>query len=214
MRLLPATLLVGAVASGHLAAQSFTIGPQLTIADYRETSADLHYRGFGVGGGASFTFKKLAAEVAYTRLSYDPAEDGGAVTPFDATQFDVRLRYYLAGPASAELGLMSRQVDPDFTAQEAAAVRVGVRLSELVDPAVRLSLRGNYLAGAQFSGGGSASFGLELGMSVGADLARGRVRLSAEYEFQHFNRKTNDGSGDVNVPIQQALGRMGVSVTF
>jgi len=207
-------VLLTALPPCRLTAQSFTVGPQLLVADYRETFADLHYRGLGFGGGASFSYKKLAAEVAYARLSYDPADDGGAVTPFDATQFEARLRYYLAGPASAEVGIMSRQVDPDFTAQAAAAVRVGVRLSQLVDPAVRLSLRGNYLAAAKFSGGGSSSFGLELGMGVSGDLARGRVRLSAEYEFQHFNRKTNDGTGEVDVPIQQAVVRIGAAASF
>jgi hypothetical protein len=198
----------------RLTAQSLSLGPQLLLADYRETSSDLHYRGVGFGAGVTFTYKKLAGEAAYARLSYDPAADGDAVTPFDAAQFDVRLRYYIAGPASAELGIMSRQVDPDFTAQAAGAIRLGVRLSQLVDPAVRLHLRGNYLAAARFSGGGSASFGMDLGMGVSGDFARGRVRLSAEYEFQHFNRKTDDGTGAVAVPIQQAVVRIGVGGNF
>lgn len=195
-------------------AQAIAVGPQLLLADYRETFSDLHYRGTGFGGFLALSYKKAAAEVAYARLSYEPAEDGDAVTAFDAAQFDARLRYYLAGPASAEVGVMSRKVDPDFAAQSAGAVRVGVRLSQLVDPAVRLNLRGNYLAAAKFSGGGSAPFGLELGLGVSGDFARGRVRLSADYEFQHFNRETNDGAGAVAVPIQQAVLRIGAAAHF
>jgi hypothetical protein len=105
-------------------------------------------------------------------------------------------------------------VDPEFAAQEAGAARVGVRLSQLVDRDVRLLLRGNYLPAAKFSGGGSASFGLEVGLGVTTDLARGRVRLSAEYEFQYFNRETDDGSRPVSVPIQQALLRFGAAANF
>lgn len=198
----------------RLTAQSLSIGPQFLVGDYRETFADLHYRGTGFGGALAVSYKKASLDVVYGRLSYDPASDGDAVTGFTATQFDARLRYFVTGPASAEVGVTSRQVDPAFTAQEAGAVRVGVRLSQAVDPAVRLTLRGNYLAAAKFSGGGSASFGLELGLGVAGDFARGRVRLSAEYDFQHFNRKTDDGSGEVSVPIQQALLRLGAAVVF
>lgn len=198
----------------RLTAQSVSLGPQLLLGDYRETFADLHFRGSGFGGLVTLSYKKAAAEVAYGQLSYDPAEDGDAVTGFTAKQFDARVRYYLAGPASVEVGVTSRKVDPEFTAQSAGAARVGVRLSQLVDPAVRLVLRGNYLPAAKFSGGGSASFGLELGMGVSGDFARGRVRLSAEYEFQHFNRRTDDGSGEVAVPIQQAVLRLGVAGAF
>jgi hypothetical protein len=184
------------------------------LADYRETSNDLHYRASGFGGLLTLSYHKLGADVAYARLSYDPSSDGDAVDGFTATQFDARLRYHVAGPVSAEVGVTSRTVDPDFTAQSAGAARVGVRLSHLVDPAVRLSLRGNYLAAAKFTGGGSAPFGLELGLGVNGDLARGRIRVSADYEFQYFGRHTDDGSGEVNVPIQQAMLRLGVAALF
>jgi hypothetical protein len=198
----------------RLSAQAFTVGPQFLLGEYRETARDLHFRGSGFAGALTFTYRKLSGDVAYGQLSYDPVDDGEATAGFTAKQFDARLRYYLRGPVSAELGVTSRQVDPEFTAQSAGAVRVGVRLSQLVDPSVRLSLRGNYLAAAKFSGGGSAPFGLELGLGVIGDLARGRVRLSADYEFQHYNRETDGGSGAVSVPMQQAVVRLGVAGSF
>lgn len=205
---------MAAMGAQGLMAQSLALGPELIIADYRETFRALHYRGTGFGGAITASYKKLSADLAYAQVGYEPAEDGDAVTAFDARQFDARLRYYLAGPASAELGVTTRQVDPEFAAQEVGAVRIGVRLSQAVDPAVRLFLRGNYLAAARFSGGGSAPFGLELGLGVAGDLARGRVRLSAGYEFQYFDRKTDDGSGEVSVPLQQAVVRFGVAGSF
>ena len=197
-----------------LTAQSVSIGPQFLLADYRETFSDLHYTGSGFGGYVTASHKKLAIEAAYGRVAYDPASDGTAATGFTATQFDARARYYLAGPASFEVGVTSRSVDPEFTAQAAGAARVGVRLSQRVDPAVGLILRGNYLPAARFSGGGTSAFGLELGLGVMGDLARGHLRLSADYEFQYFNRETDDGSGPVAVPIQQAVLRFGVAAAF
>jgi hypothetical protein len=211
-------VLVVALLTAHppdrLSAQSVSVGPQFLLADYRETARDLHFRGSGFAGALTFSYRKLAGDLAYGQLSYDPAGDGRATAGFTAKQFDARLRYYLRGPVSAELGVTSRQVDPEFTAQAAGAMRVGVRLSQLVDPSVRLILRGNYLAAAKFSGGGGAPFGLELGLGVIGDVARGRLRLSADYEFQYYNRETDGGSGTVSVPIQQAVVRLGAGATF
>lgn len=214
MKALWGSAVLGVLASWRLASQSLAIGPQFLLADYRETFSNLHFTGSGFGAAATLSYKKAAAEVAYASLTYDPADDGDAVTGFKATQFDARLRYYVAGPASLEVGVTSRTVDPEFAAQSAGAARVGVRLSQLVDPAVRLILRGNYLPAAKFSGGGSAAFGLELSLGVSGDFARGRIRLAADYEFQYFNRETDDGSGAVSVPLQQALLRFGVAGTF
>ncbi|MGH7699718.1 MAG: hypothetical protein ACREMJ_04250 [Gemmatimonadales bacterium] len=199
-----------------LTAQSLALGPQLVLGDYREVSSDLHYRGAGFGAALTVSYHKVAADVALAQVDYDPTDDANAVDGFQARQFDARVRYYLTGPVSAELGVMSRTVDVDFAAQEAAAVRVGVRVSQLVDPAVRLVLRGNYLAAAKFSGGGSAPFGVDLGLGVSGDLGRGRVRarVVAEYEFQYFGRHTGEGPDEVSVPIQQVLLRFGVAAAF
>ena len=140
-------------------AQLIVIGPQFVTADYRETSEDLHYQGTGFGGALAVSYRKLGLEVAYARLTFDPSDDGDAIEVFDSSQLDVCVRYLVAGPVSAEIGLTNRSISPSFGAQEVGAARVGARLSQLIDPAVRLSLRGNYLAGAKFSGGGSAPSG-------------------------------------------------------
>jgi len=198
----------------HLSAQTVTIGPQVLLGDYREVSSALRYRGGGLGAAATLAYKKASLEVTYARLSYDPIEDGSTLESFHAGQLDARLRYALTGAVSTEVGLTNRSIDPGFAAQSVGAVRAGIRLSNAIGSGVRLNLRGNYLLRARFSGGGSAPVGLEIAFGVMGEFARGHVRLTTDYEFQYFNRKTDDGSGEVSVPIQQALVRLGVAVGF
>jgi hypothetical protein len=207
-------LIIGAMRPGGLPAQTFAIGPQVVFGDYREVSADLAYRGAGAGAVVAVARGKVGLEVALAWLRYEPADDGAAVDAFDAQQFDGWLSYDVTRSVSAELGLTNRVVDPDFAAQSAGAVRVGARMSNAIGPGVRLSLRGHYLAGAQFSGGGTAPFGVEVGLGVVGEFLRRRMRVTADYEFQYLDRNTDDGSGQASVPIQQALMRLGAAVAF
>jgi hypothetical protein len=208
-------LVLAAGATG-LSGQRIVVGPQVVFGDYREVSSDLHFRGAGGGVAASFAYKKLGVDVTFSSIEYQPADDGTAVETFKAQQFDARVRYYIAGPVSAELGVTSRKTDPEFEAQSVGAVRGGVRGSYLLGPGVRMGVRAGMLFGAKFSGGGTARpvGALELGLGLGVDALRGRARLSADYELQRLARTTNDGSGDVDVPIQQTLARMGIAVAF
>jgi len=207
------TLLL-ACPSIRISAQTVTVGPQLVLGDYREVSSALRYRGTGLGAAATLAYKKAVLEVGYVRLTYEPAQDGSGLESFRAGQFDARVRYYLTGAVSTEVGVTNRSVDPGFAAQSMGAARAGVRISNTIGSGVRLNLRGNYLLGATFSGGGSAPVGVEIAFGAMGDFARGHVRVTTDYEFQYFNRKTDDGSGEESVPIQQALVRLGVAVGF
>ena len=218
MRALAAAALAGlaAVAPHRAFAQYIVVGPQVVFGDYREVSSDLHFRGTGFGAAASFTLKKLSADVAFASVEYDPVDAASGTQAFKATQFDARVRYYIAGPVSAELGVVSRKADPEFEAQSVGAVRGGARVSYLLGPGVRMALRGGMLFGAKFSGGGTTSpvGALELGLGVAVEALRGRLRLTGDYDFQRIARTTEGGSGDVDVPIQQAMGRVGVALAF
>lgn len=201
----------------HLSAQHIAIGPQLIFGDYREVSAALHYRGAGIGAGATISWKKLGADVEFSKVKYKPTGDGNpAGQEFDATEIDARLRYYVAGPVSAELGFTNRKVDPEFEAQSLGAITAGARMSYLLGPGVRMNLRGGLLFAAKFSGGGKSSplGAIELGLGVAADALRGRLRFTGAYEFQRITREANDGSGEVEVPIQQSIGRIGLAIAF
>ena len=205
-----------ALLPGAAVAQHFVVGPQVVFGDYREVSSDLHYRGSGGGVAGSFTWKKLAVDASVAGVTYDPTADGTATASFKATQVDVRLRYYVTGPVSAEVGFVNRKAKPEFEAQSVGAVRAGARMSYLLGPGVRMGLRGGMLFGAKFSGGGTVSpiGALELGLTMGVDALRGRLRFTGDYDFQRISRTTDDGSGPVDVPIQQSLGRVGVAVVF
>ena len=205
-----------ALLPGAAAAQHFVVGPQVVFGDYREVSSDLHYRGSGGGVAGSFTWKKLAVDASVAGVTYDPSADGTATASFKATQLDVRLRYYVTGPVSAEVGFVNRKAKPEFEAQSVGAVRAGARMSYLLGPGVRMGLHGGMLFGSKFSGGGTVSpiGALELGLTMGVDALRGRLRFTGDYDFQRLSRKTDDGSGPVDVPIQQSLGRVGIAVVF
>jgi hypothetical protein len=208
-----AALLLGAPS---LAAQRLKLnaGGQFAFGDYKETAAALHYQGGGAGFWVGLGKGKLSADASMLLMTYQPVDDGFGFEEFKTTQIDAKLRYYLASGVSAEVGFTRRIVDPDFSAQSAAAGRFGLRAAYLLGPGANLSLRGNYLAGAKFSGGGTAPFGLEVGLGLSVGAINERWRITADYEFQRFNRVTDNGSGEVRVPLQQAIARLGAAVGF
>jgi len=190
-------------------AQKIQVGGQVVFGDYREQTASLHYTGAGPGAFVAFSRRKLSGDVAVARLSYDPASGSGATQSFHATQIDVHLRWYLASSVSAELGWVRRTTSPEVAAQEMGAVRIGMHAFYGLGPGADLTLRANYLAGAKFSGGGSAPFGIELGLGVSYGATNARWRLTGDYEFQRVDRKTS-----VPVPLQQSLARVGAALGF
>ena len=199
----------------RLTAQQFSIGPQIAFGDYKEVSADLHYRGGGIAAKASMSWKKFSADVVLSKLKYTP-EGGTATADFDASEVDVRVRYYIAGPVSGELGFINRKTDPEFEAQSVGAAVIGARINYLLGPGVRVALNGGLLAGSKFSGGGSVSplGAIQLGLGLTVDALRGRLQVTGDYGFQRFSRETDDGSGPASAPIQQSVGRMGLAIAF
>jgi hypothetical protein len=211
--LLGITVLVTSATS--LAAQHFSLGPQIAFGDYKEVSPDLHYRGGGIAVKATFSWKKMSAEAVASKLEYKP-EGGAATTNFDASEVDVRVRYLIAGPVSGELGFINRKTDPEFEAQSVGAVVVGARIGYLLGPGVHMSLNGGVLAGSKFSGGGTVSplGAIQLGLGMTVDALKGRLQLTGDYGFQRLSRETDDGSGPASAPIQQSLGRLGLAIAF
>jgi hypothetical protein len=200
----------------QLSAQHIAVGPQIVFGDYREVSSDLHYRGSGIAAKTTLMWKKFSADVVLSKVKYKPSSDGTATQEFDASEIDVRLRYYITGPVSGELGFVSRKAEPEFEAQSVGAVTAGAHMAYLLGPGVRMALSGGLMFGAKYSGGGSTSGlgALHLGLGLNVDALHGRVRVTGDYAFQRFSRKTDNGSGELPAPIQQSLGRMGFAVVF
>jgi hypothetical protein len=213
-RALPVVLL--ALAAAPLAAQRFVFGLAGAFGDYREVSNDLRFTAHGIGGSAVLTLGRFAAEASLTSLSYDPHESGTAADPFKATQFDGYLRYRVLRWASVEVGVTNRSVKDEFQfqAQSAAAWRLGVHSAAALGPYAGVAARLNYLAGAEFSGGGSSPFAVDVGLSFHYGVARGRLRFTGESEFQHFGRQVETADGRQDVPIQQVIGRLGLAIGF
>jgi len=208
--------LLAVVAAHALAAQHVTVGPQIAFGDYKEVSSELHYRGTGIAAKATLQWKKFSGDIVLSKLKYKPSSDGTATKEFDASEVDLRLRYYVTGPVSAELGFIRRKADPELEAQSVGAVTIGARMEYLLGPGVRMALSGGLLFGSKFSGGGStgALGALQLGLGLTVDALRGRVQATGDYGFQRFSRETDDGSGALPAPIQQSVGRIGLAVAF
>jgi hypothetical protein len=214
MRALAAALLV--LLPAGLAAQHVAIGPQVAFGDYREVSSDLHYRGGGIGAKATLEWKKLSADVVFSKIKYKPTDASTGTSEFDASEVDVRLQYYITGPVSAEVGFLNRKARPEFEAQSVGAISFGARMAYLLGPGVHMSLNGGLLFGAKYSGGGTTSGlgAMQLGLGLSVDALQGRARVTGDYGFQRYSRKTDDGSGALEAPIQQSIGRIGLAVAF
>ena len=139
-----AVMTVSIIPTFQLSAQHFSVGPQIAFGDYREVSSDLHYRGTGMGAKATLMWKKLSADVVVSKLKYKP-KTSAATAEFDASEVDVRLRYYVTGPVSAEIGFINRKMKPEFEAQSVGAVTFGARMAYVLGPGVRMSLNGGLL---------------------------------------------------------------------
>jgi hypothetical protein len=198
-----------------LAAQHVAIGPQVAFGDYREVSSDLHYRGTGMGAKATLMWKKFGADVVLSKVKYKPLSSA-ATAEFDASEVDVRLRYYVTGPVSAEVGFVNWKMKPEFEAQSVGAVTFGARMAYVLGPGVGMSLNGGLLFGSKFSGGGTTSAlgALQLGLGLTVDALHGRVLVTGDYGFQRFSRTTSGGGGALPAPIQQSLSRVGFAISF
>ena len=190
------------------------LGPQAVLASYREVASGLRYQGTGFGGALTARYRQLSAEATVLRVSLDPEAGSSATAGFKATEVDAWVAYDVAAYASLEVGVIRRTADPEFDAQSLGAVRVGARSSYEIGPGATVLFRANYLAAPKFSGGGRAPFSLDLGLGLDVRLA-GRLHGTAAYGFQRVNRKTNPGgTGEVDVPIQETVARVGLGVSF
>lgn len=214
-RALVAAVLVG-LAPATLCGQRLVLGIAGVGGNYREITNDLRYRVSGLGGSAQVTVGRLAAEAVVAGLTYTPSAGGTAAQEFQAVQVDGFLRYLVYRGVSLEAGVTNRTVaDEDvFGAQSVGAIRIGAHSAVELGPAVGTALRVHYLAGSRFSGGGSAPFSLEVGLSVHYGFGRGRVRLTGDAQFQQFKRKVDPGGGERDVPMQQITGRLGLALAL
>jgi hypothetical protein len=202
-------------ASSRAEAQRATAGVQMAFAEYAEQGPDLRFGGGGVAGHVSLSWNRFSLHLAGAAMELEPRESSGsAAEPFDMTQTDVRLRVRATRMLSVDLGFMNREITPEHAAQSVGAVRIGTVLAFPLAASSAIEVRTAYLAGSKFSGGGSAPFGIELGLGAAHGVWRDRVRLTADLDFQRLDRRTENASGRLDSPIQGSVGRLGMMVAY
>jgi hypothetical protein len=212
-RAIAAAILV--LAPAMLSAQRVTAGAEFALADYREQGAALRFQGTGFSARLELSVWRIDALLKTTRLTIDGSQTEGRVTDsFVLEQPELRVRYRLSPRIGLEAGAFSRAIDPEHAAQGLRAWRAGGSFVQPLAPGADVAVRASYLHVTDFGGGGTAPFGLELGLGVSYGPGAGRFRLTGEYEFQRIDRRTTIGGRQLHVPIQSAVARVGLSAAF
>ena len=203
------------LAGGPLRAQRVTLGTGYTLADYKEQADFLRFSGGGPTGTLAIERGRLALRIEALHLALNP--DGGSAAPlegFTLDQVKVRVGFRTMSVLALEAGYLQRWIDPSRAAQSFGAATFGVRASYPLAPGADVAVRTAYVASTGFTGGGSAPFGIELGLNVTYGPGSGRFRFIGDYEFQRIDRRTDQNGSRLSVPIQSSLARIGVAVRF
>jgi hypothetical protein len=209
------TLALLALAGTPLRAQQVTLGAGYALADYREQAGFLHFTGGGPSAMVAVERGRLALRVDGWHLNMDPEKNAAPpLEPFTLDQVNIRLGLRAVSVVRIEAGYMKRWVDPSRAAQSLSAASLGVGAAYPLAPGAEVAVRTAYVAGTGFSGGGSAPFGVELGLSATYGPGSGRFRLTGDYEFQRIDRRTDQGGTRLSVPIQSSLARVGLTIRF
>jgi hypothetical protein len=185
------------------------------MADYREQGAALRFQGTGFSARLALSVWRIEAQLRTSRLTVDGQESGGRITdPFVLEQPELRLRYSISPRIGIEVGGLNRAITPDHAAQSLRAWRAGGSFVQPLAPGADVGVRASYLHVTEFAGGGTAPFGLELGLGVSYGPGAGRFRLTGEYELQRIDRRTTIAGQQLQVPIQSAVARIGLSAEF
>jgi len=196
-------------------AQQLSIGGGYALADYREQAAFLHFRGFGPTATLDAQHGRLALRVEASHLNLNPSGEGsGSLESFKLDQFSARLGVRTMSLVAIEAGYFRRSTAPSRAAQSYSAVTLGLRAAYPLAPGADVALRTAYVAGTDFSGGGSAPFGIELGLSASYGPGSGRLRLTGDFDFQRIDRRTDQNGSRLSVPIQSSIARLGMAVKF
>lgn len=215
MRVALVALSLIAASATPAGAQQFTIGGGYALADYKEQAAFLHFRGSGPTAMLVAERGRIALRVDGSHLSLHPSgEASGALESFTVDQISVRVAVRTMSLVAIEGGYFRRATAPGRAAQSYSAATLGVRAAYPLAPGADVALRTAYVAGTDFTGGGSAPFGIELGLSAAYGPGSGRFRLTGDFEFQRIDRRTDQNGSRLSVPIQSSVARLGVAVRF
>jgi hypothetical protein len=210
-----AALIGFTLAAAPLSAQQVTLGAGYAFSDYREQADFLHFRGAGPSVLLTVEHGRLALRADAWHLSMDPTGEAAAgLESFTVDEINVRLGVRAVSVLALEAGYLRRSVAPSRAAQSYSAATLGLRAAYPLAPGAEVAVRTSYVAGTDFTGGGSAPFGIELGLSAVYGPGSGRLRVTGDYEFQRIDRRTDQNGSRVSVPIQSSVARLGLAVRF
>ncbi len=196
-------------------AQQFTVRGGYALTDYREQATFLHFQGSGPAAMFSVERGRIALRAEASHLNLDPTgEASSSLEGFTADQFSVRLGVRTYSVVAIEAGWLRRSIAPSRAAQSYSAVTLGVRAAYPLAPGADIALRTAYVAGNDFTGGGSAPFGIELGLGAAYGPGSGRFRVTGDFDFQRIDRRTDQNGTRLSVPIQSSMARVGLEVKF
>lgn len=212
-RHLPA--LVALVVAVPLAAQRPEVRASagIAFADYREQGPVLDFRGSGPAGRVDVLWRRFGLTARVERIQLKPTDAESPAIGFRAVESDVALRYRVLRrvPAEVELGAVKRTPTPGDAAQALRAFRIGGVAHFTLAQGAEVDTRLGWLAGAKFSGGGSAGTAFTMGLRAAyRPLARFAWGwLVADYSFERYDRKTV-----VPVPLQGSSVLLGLEGRF
>jgi opacity protein-like surface antigen len=209
-----AALIGFALAAAPLSAQQVTLGAGYASSDYREQADFLHFRGTGPAALLTVEHGRFALRADAWHLSMDPTGEAAGLESFTADEINVRLGVRAVSVLGLEAGYLRRSVAPSRAAQSYSAATLGLRAAYPLAPGAEVAIRTSYVAGTDFTGGGSAPFGIELGLSAGYGPGSGRLRVTGDYQFQRIDRRTDQNGTRLSVPIQSSVARLGLAVRF
>jgi hypothetical protein len=212
-RTLCAAIAAAAFASAA-GAQQFSLGANAAGGTYQEQGSSLAFTGWGPGLAGTAAWKRYAIWLDVYRISYSPTSSSTGAEPFDLTQFDGRARYSIDSTWTLEAGYKQQTIAPSDAAQGMSAIPLGGRVNFALAPGARITAFADYLAAAKFSGGGSAPFAMEVGMSAFYAPNAGSLRFTVGYAFDRIDRQTTSSSGTIQVPIQSSVVQLGVALEF
>ena len=203
------------LAAAPLSAQQVTLGAGFAFSDYREQADFLHFRGAGPAALLTVERGRLALRADAWHLSMDPTGEAAAgLESFTVDEINVRVGVRAVSVLAIEAGYLHRSVAPSRAAQSYSAATLGLRAAYPLAPGAEVAVRTSYVAGTDFTGGGSAPFGIELGLSAGYGPGSGRFRVTGDYGFQRIDRHTDQNGTRLSVPIQSSVARLGLAVRF
>jgi hypothetical protein len=191
-------------------AQHVAAGAQLAFATYGEQGTSLRFGGSGPSAQISLGWRRLGLTLGAARFAFDPTAGGSVAESFDMTHVEARLRVRATRLVDVEAGFVDRDIAPEHAAQSVAAIRLGVLATFPLHVDSDVAVRASYLGGSKFSGGGSAPFGVEIGLGVGYAPWKRWLTLTGDLEFQRFDRRIDAVDGRISAPIQSTVARLGV----